>query len=232
MVCEVIGKSTTNFETTKQFAMNISDLKKTLKLLERDLQKTINDTLPRKAGVLAVNHTRQNFRDGGFRNGGLQPWKPTRRQQSGSKKASDRYGPLLSSRKRLMGATYDVPMKGKVIVRNTVEYAAIHNEGGTVSTHPRITPKLRKMAWARYFKAAGIRRGTSSKTRKKKDASAPPEARMWKAIALSKKSRLNVTAQIPQRRFLGQSKELDEKLRKEAEKELLKVMEARLGSLK
>lgn len=124
--------------------MNIYDLKKTLKLLERDLQKTISDTLPRKAGVLAVNHTRQNFRDGGFRNGGLQPWKPTRRQQSGSKKASDRYGPLLSSRKRLMGATYDVPMKGKVLVRNTVEYAAIHNEGGTVSTHPRITPKLRK----------------------------------------------------------------------------------------
>ena len=232
MLVTFTGKSTTNFETTKQFAMNIYDLKKTLKLLERDLQKTISDTLPRKAGVLAVNHTRQNFRDGGFRNGGLQPWKPTRRQQSGSKKASDRYGPLLSSRKRLMGATYDVPMKGKVIVRNTVEYAAIHNEGGTVSTHPRITPKLRKMAWARYFKAAGIRRGTSSKTRKKKDASAPPEARMWKAIALSKKSRLNVTAQIPQRRFLGQSKELTGKLRKEAEKELLKVMEARLGALK
>ncbi|WP_370859527.1 phage virion morphogenesis protein [Phocaeicola plebeius] len=212
--------------------MNTSDFKKILKLLEQDLQKTISDTLPRKAGVLAVNHTRQNFRDGGFRDGGLQPWKPTRRQQSGSKKASDRYGPLLSSRKRLMGATYDVPMKGKVIVRNTVEYAAIHNEGGTVSTHPRITPKLRKMAWARYFKAAGIRRGTSSKTRKKKDASAPPEARMWKAIALSKKSRLNVTAQIPQRRFLGQSKELTEKLQEEAEKELLKVMETRLGSLK
>lgn len=231
-ICESTSKSTTNFETTKQFAMNIYDFKKTLKLLERDLQKTISDTLPRKAGVLAVNHTRQNFRDGGFRDRGLQPWKPTRRQQSGSKKASDRYGPLLSSRKRLMGATYDVPLKGKVIVRNTVEYAAIHNEGGTVSTHPRITPKLRKMAWARYFKAAGIRRGTSPETRKKKDASAPPEARMWKAIALSKKSRLNVTAQIPQRRFLGQSKELTEKLQEEAEKELLKVMETRLGSLK
>ena len=47
--------------------MNTSDFKKILKLLEQDLQKTISDTLPRKAGVLAVNHTRQNFRDGGFR---------------------------------------------------------------------------------------------------------------------------------------------------------------------
>lgn len=229
---EVESKSTTNFQTTKQFTMNISDLKKTLKQLERDLQKTINDTLPRKAGVLAVNHTRQNFRDGGFRNGGLQPWKPTRRQQSGSKKASDRYGPLLSSRKRLMNATDYLPGYGKVTVYNTVEYARIHNEGGTVSTHPEITPRMRRMAWARYFKAAGIRRGTSSKARKKKDASAPPEARMWKAIALSRKSRLNVTAQIPQRKFLGQSKELTDKLRKEAEKELRKVMETKLGSLK
>ena len=44
--------------------MNTSDFKKILKLLEQDLQKTISDTLPRKAGVLAVNHTRQNFRDG------------------------------------------------------------------------------------------------------------------------------------------------------------------------
>ena len=71
MVCECTDKSTTKFETTKQFAMNIFDLKKTLKQLEQDLQKTISDTLPRKAGVLAVNHTRQNFRDGGFRNGGF-----------------------------------------------------------------------------------------------------------------------------------------------------------------
>ena len=212
--------------------MKTTDLKKTLKQLERDLQKTISDTLPRKAGVLAVNHTRRNFRDGGFRDGGLQPWKPTRRQQSGSKKASDRYGPLLSGRKRLMGANDFRTEKGKVTIFNPVEYAAIHNEGGTVSTHPRITPKLRKMAWARYFKAAGIRRGTSSKARKKKDASAPPEARMWKAIALSRKTHLDVTAAIPQRKFLGESKELTEKLQKEAQKELLKVMEARLGSLK
>ena len=212
--------------------MNISDLRKTLKQLERDLQKTINDTLPRKAGVLAVNHTRRNFRDGGFQDGGLQPWKPTRRQQSGSKKAADRYGPLLSSRKRLMNATDYLPGYGKVTVYNTVEYARIHNEGGTVSTHPEITPRMRRMAWARYFKAAGIRRGMKTASRKKKDASAPPEARMWKAIALSKKTHLDVNAAIPQRKFLGESKELDEKLRKEAEKELLKVMEARLGSLK
>lgn len=211
--------------------MRTTDLKKTLKLLERDLQRTINDTLPRKAGVIAVNHTRQNFREGGFRNNGLQKWKQTKRQQSGDTRASSRYGPLLSGRKRLMGANDYRTGKGKVTLFNPVEYAAIHNEGGTINTHPKVTPKLRKYAWARYFKAAGIKRGIKAKTRKMKEVSAPAEAKMWKSIALTKKSRLNVHAEIPQRRFIGQSKELSEKLQKEAEKELLKVMQTRLGSL-
>lgn len=211
--------------------MNTTDLKKTLKLLELDLQKTINDTLPRKAGVIAVNHTRQNFREGGFRNNGLQKWKQTRRQQSGDTRAGSRYGPLLSGRKRLMGANDYRTEKGKVTLFNPVEYASIHNEGGTINTHPKVTNKLRKYAWARYFKAAGIKRGMKAKTRKMKEAAVPAEAKMWKSIALTKKSRLNVHAEIPQRRFIGQSKELSEKLQKEAEKELIKVMQTRLGSL-
>lgn len=211
--------------------MNTTDLKKTLKLLELDLKKTINDTLPRKAGVIAVNHTRQNFREGGFRNNGLQKWKQTRRQQSGDTRAGSRYGPLLSGRKRLMGANDYRTEKRKVTLFNPVEYASIHNEGGTINTHPKVTNKLRKYAWARYFKAAGIKRGMKAKTRKMKEAAVPAEAKMWKSIALTKKSRLNVHAEIPQRRFIGQSKELSEKLQKEAEKELIKVMQTRLGSL-
>lgn len=211
--------------------MNVTDLKKTLKLLERDMQKTINDTLPRKAGVIAVNHTRQNFREGGFRNNGMQKWVKTKRQQSADARSGSRYGPLLSGRKRLMGANDYLAGKGKVKLYNPVEYAAIHNEGGTVNTHPKVTPKLRKYAWARYFKGAGIKRGMKSKTRSLKEAAAPAEARMWKAIALTRKSTLNVHAVIPQRMFIGESKELNDKLQKEAEKELTKVIQSRLGNL-
>lgn len=204
--------------------MNISDFKKLLKLMERDLNRTICDTLPRKAGIIAVNHTRQNFREGGFRDGGLHKWKLTRRQQSSDKHAGARYDPLQSGRNRLMGATDYRAKYGKVTVYNPVEYAGMHNDGGEINTHPRVTPKLRKMAWARYFKAAGITRNMKGKTRRQRDASAPPEARMWKAIALTRKDRLDVHATIPQRKFLGESKELGEKLRKEAEKELLKTV--------
>ena len=204
--------------------MNISDFKKQLKLMERDLGRIINDTLPRKAGVIAVNHTRQNFRDGGFRDGGLHTWKPAKRQLRGDGRAGSRYGPLLSGRNRLMGATDYRTQSGKVTVYNPTEYAAIHNEGGEINTHPRVTPKLRKMAWARYFKAAGITRSMKGKARKNREASASPEARVWKAIALTRKGRLDVRATIPRRRFLGESRELEEKLRREAEKEILKTV--------
>lgn len=192
--------------------------------MQNELSRAINDRLPRRVGVIAVNHTRQNFRDGGFRDGGLKKWKTTQRQLSGDKKASSRYGPLLSGRNRLFGATDYFPSQGKVTVYNPAEYARIHNEGGEVNTHPRVTPKMRKMAWARYFKEAGIKRNMGKKRRKQLDDSASDKAKMWKHIALTRKPVLDVHAVIPQRKFLGESKELTEKIRKAAEEELLKVV--------
>lgn len=37
--------------------------------------REVNDRLPRKVGVIAVNHFKQNFRDGGWLDDGLHPWK-------------------------------------------------------------------------------------------------------------------------------------------------------------
>lgn len=36
-----------------------------------DIEKEVRDRLPRKVGVVAVNHFRQNFRDAGWRDNGL-----------------------------------------------------------------------------------------------------------------------------------------------------------------
>ena len=83
---------------------------------------------------------------------------------------------------------------------------------------------MRKMAWARYFKEAGIKRNMGKKRRKQLDDSASDKAKMWKHIALTRKPVLDVHAVIPQRKFLGESKELTEKIRKAAEDELLKVV--------
>lgn len=65
-----------------------------------DIIKEVNDRLPRKVGVVAVNHFKQNFRDGGWLDNGLHPWKRTRRQDSNSRDA--KYGPLTSRRNHMM----------------------------------------------------------------------------------------------------------------------------------
>ena len=64
-----------------------------------------------------------------------------------------------------------------------VPYAALHNEGGTVTV--RITDKSRKFFWYKY-------KATSDS--------------MWKALALTKKNSLTIN--IPKRQYIGESHEL------------------------
>ena len=51
---------------------------------KNDILHEVNDRLPRKVGITAVNHFRQNLRDAGFRDGGVRPWQRTKRQDSKS----------------------------------------------------------------------------------------------------------------------------------------------------
>ena len=84
----------------------------------------------------------------------------------------------------------------------------------TVTTHPHVTPKMRKYAWAQFFKNGG------------KGATVPAgsPAGLWKALALTKKDKLTVTAKIPQRKFLGQSQELSEKVSQTVENEIKNIL--------
>ena len=80
--------------------MDANDIEKLVKKAKDDTLKEVNDRLPRKVGVTAVNHFKQNFRDGGWLDNGLHPWKRTRRQDSNSPDA--KYGPLTSRRNHMM----------------------------------------------------------------------------------------------------------------------------------
>jgi phage gpG-like protein len=71
-----------------------------------------------------------------------------------------------------------------VIKSTGVPYAQIHNDGGT--THPTVTKKMRRWAWAMYFETGDP---------------------MFKNIALTKKTKLDV--KIPQRKFMGESATLE-----------------------
>lgn len=178
-----------------------------------DLQRR---KLPVLVGRAAKDHFQDNFRQGGFVDGGLHPWQQTARQKSGGKKAADRYGPLLSRRNHLFASIKYVPGDGSVTLSNAVEYAPLHNYGGEITTHPQVTPRMRKFAWAQYYQAAGItkRMKAGGKKRKAAEKNLPEEALKWKRLALTTKKQLDVHATIPQRQFMGPSRELDEKITK------------------
>ena len=171
-----------------------------------DILREVSDRLPRAVGITAVNHFTQNFRDSGFRDGGLRPWQKTLRQRG--KGTLAQYGPLTSRRNHLMRSTSFTTAPGQVTVENPVPYASIHNEGGDINTHPRITARLRRYAWHMVYSLAGVR------GKGKLPPDLPKEAEMWKGIALTRKTSLNVRAHIPRRQFLGNSRELTDKINK------------------
>ena len=186
--------------------MDAREIERRVLRAKDDIEREVRDRLPRKVGVTAVNLFRQNFRDAGWRDGGLHPWKKTLRQQQGG--ADAKYTPLTSRRDHLMRSIQYEAAPGQVTVTDPVPYAAIHNQGGTLNTHPSVTPRMRRFAWARAYALARV------KGNGKLPKQLPPEAQKWRALALTKKAKLNIKAKIPQRQFIGDSLELRNKINK------------------
>lgn len=163
---------------------------------QKELNRLIHRRLPVLIGRMAKDHFQNNFRLQGFLNNGLTRWPETRRQQSGGKSAASQYGPLLSGRNHLFASIKYSPADASVIIANDLLYAPLHNWGG--STHPAVTDKMRRFAWAMFYKEAGIKRAKSGKTKKKKMAAAAenPRASRWKALALTKKTKLNIRNRV------------------------------------
>ena len=168
---------------------------------------------PRIAGQIAVNHIRADFRKGGLTNNGFHPWPATKRQQSGGGGAASQYGPLLSERNRLMNSITAQPGDGHVRILTDVPYASVHNNGGVL--RPKVTAKMRKFAWAMYYKETGGKKGKGSAKDNK-----------WKALALTKKTQLSVS--IPQRQFMPAkaSPELIQKIEQRIDKDLKAIIQA------
>lgn len=184
--------------------MDAKEIQKRIVRLKDDIEREVRDRLPRKVGIVAVNHFKQNFRDASWRDDGLHPWKTTQRQREGGPDA--KYTPLTSRRDHLMRSIQYSSQPGQVTVTNPVPYAAIHNNGGTLNTHPSVTKRMRRFAWAKVYALAGV------KGKGKLPKQLPATAAKWRALALTKKSKLSITARIPQRQFMGDSRELKQKI--------------------
>ena len=194
--------------------MNIQEFSRRLQQKAAELNDFRHRKLPVLVGCTAKDHFQENFRQGGFVDGGLHPWQEAWRRKKGGKRASAKYGTLLSGRNHLFSSIRYIPGDSRVTVTNDVEYAALHNNGGQITTHPQVTPKMRRFAWAQYYRAAGIskRMKAGGKKRKAMEENLPEEALKWKRLALTTKEKLDVKATIPQRQFIGESRELNQKI--------------------
>lgn len=196
--------------------------------LVKDFENLISRRLPVAAGKIAKQHFQDNFRQGGFVNDGLHPWPPAKRLSSGAPGADSQYRTLMSSRNHLYSSFGYTPGVARVTIFNDVAYASIHNEGGTV--HPRVTPKMRRYAWAKYYQLGGggesaqkgPKRGKTGKSAGRGGGTNLAEAEKWKRLALTRKETL--TIEIPKRQFMGPSAELDARLTDYVEKEILRII--------
>ena len=195
-------------------------LQQDIQRMKKEIETLISRKLPVAAGKYAKQHFQDNFRQGGFVDGGLHPWPQARRISSGGAGADSKYKTLMSSRNHLFSSINYTPGVAKVTIFNDVVYAAIHNEGGTV--HPKVTPKMRKYAWAKYYELGGQKSDNGGRKGAAKSVQVSDEAEKWKRLALTKKESLTIN--IPQRQFMGPSAELDGKISKYVENEILRII--------
>lgn len=205
--------------------MDLKDFAKLTAQKRKKLDAMMRRRMPVIAGRLAKDHFQDNFRRGGFVNGGLHPWPKARRLSSGGTDAASQYGTLLSESKQLFNSIKYMPSDYRVRVYNEVAYASIHNWGGTVSV--TVTDRMRRFAWAKFYEASGKSRkaatgGKKGRKRATGKQAESPQASFWKHLALTRKKKLDI--RIPQRQFLGESEELTAKINERLEKEIRNIL--------
>lgn len=203
--------------------MDIKEFSRLLRTKQKEIDLLLRRTMPIRVGNMAKRHYQDNFRKSGFVDDGLHPWPKTKRQTAGGTAAANRHGPLLSARNHLFNSVRYVPGDYRVKIVNDVPYAPIHNWGG--ETSPAVTPKMRRFAWAMYYKTGGKpKTGTKGGESAESDQTEAlsEEAQMWRGLALTKKKRLHI--RIPQRQFIGPSRELEERIRADVETQIETVL--------
>lgn len=180
--------------------------KQPFKEIQLEIERYVRDTFPRKAGKMAVDHIRENFRREGYVDGGLHKWWDPVRKRKKKGKTAGQHKTLHSARNNLLNSIRYDTEAGKAIVHTDVEYAAIHNYGGEI-THT-ITRKQRVKAMETHIRKTGA-------GHRKKNS-------LWKGLALT--PRTGYTIRMPQRQFIGPSRELTGSLSEMVGKDIGKLI--------
>jgi phage gpG-like protein len=91
-------------------------------------------------------------------------------------------GSLMNRTGSLMRSIEATIEDNTIVFTSSMPYADIHNSGGPVKTNVPVTDKMRKWAWAIYYKTKNNK---------------------YKAMALTKKTHFSATFDMPQRQFIG-----------------------------
>lgn len=121
--------------------------------------------LPKLVGQEVIGFAKDNFKKGGFQDGGhIRRWNRRRHQGGGKQRAVLVKGGHLKRSIRILRQG-----KQSVTVGSNLPYAGIHNEGGKIEQ--TITPKQRAFFWAKFEET---------------------DNDMWKRMALSKKLKIRI----------------------------------------
>lgn len=161
----------------------------------RELDHALERIIPLKMSEAMEAFAKDNFRQGGFEDNGLTPWRTTLRQQFGRGEDAMRT-PLLSRERNLMNAVQHRYTPYKATVFNDLEYADIHNEGGRI----QVTERMRKFFWAKYYET---------------------KSEMYKWLVLKP---IGSFVTIPQRQFIGNSATLNATIEGIIEAEITKIL--------
>lgn len=171
------------------------------KQFEADMNKVLLD-LPDKMGKAIVNWSKNRFRTQSWADGGDFPWKPRKR---GAKRSVGRA--ILIDTGRLRRSIRIIrTTKHSVTIGSDVPYADAHNEGFTGT----VTVK------AHHRRTFGKVEVYSIKTQKKRKV----KAQTGIGMVSEHKREMN----IPRRRFLGESKDMNAMLARLIESEISKVL--------
>lgn len=157
--------------------MNSTDLTKVL------ISNILNDIRVEMADEFDRNFTRQAFFS--------KAWQ-RRKSPSGKGRA------ILADTGSLRRSIGHRTTPQSVIFETTLPYADIHNEGGVI----KITSRMRKFFWAKYYEATnGLQRTSKNAIRNNKhNKQLNTLAEFWRAMALKP---IGSEIKMPERRFLG-----------------------------
>lgn len=162
-------------------------------------------TLPVKVGNEAINMFKDNFMNSGFFG---RTWDEPVRRKLSFNGAQGKYRTLLSGNNHLISSLdKDTDTPGKVVIKNPVEYAAIHNEGGTIT----VTAKMKKYFMYRFIQTAGSMKRTKGGklSKNQRNQALSREARFYLAMAHKKEGS---TIRMPKRQFMGNHPVLAKKI--------------------